>query len=89
VTSQAFTFLTRLNSERSAALADLVITPELTDISTGSFGRSLWRSTAERTLREALSDRLAGYAIPEDEWARNTGRGGSSRRRSRRCAKCA
>lgn len=73
VTSQAFTFLTRLNSERSAALADLVITPELSDISTGSFPQVPLAIDRGEAAAAALADRLSAYAIPEDEWSAQYG----------------
>jgi NTE family protein len=78
VTSQVFSFLTRLNSERSASLADLVITPDLSDISTGSFPQVPEAIDRGEEAATALVSRLSGYAIPEADWtaqygARHTG----------------
>jgi NTE family protein len=81
VTNQAFTFLTRLNSERSAALADLVIRPALEGVSSGQFdaipetiGLGEAAAEAQRASLEPLSAgeadwnaRLAARVLPPAE----------------------
>ncbi|HKQ61237.1 MAG TPA: patatin-like phospholipase family protein [Candidatus Polarisedimenticolaceae bacterium] len=62
VTGQAFTFLTRLNSERSAALADIVIRPDLAGIASGDFARvpeAIPRGEAAAEAQRAALERLA------------------------------
>ena len=56
VTGQAFGFLTVRNAERSAALADLVIRPELSGVDSGDFGavaEAMGRGEAAATAMEA------------------------------------
>ena len=69
VTSQAFTFLTRQNSERSARLADLVIRPELGGVTSGDFASAVEAIPRGEEAAEALRSSLDRLAMDETSWS--------------------
>lgn len=77
VTNQAFTFLTRLNSERSAKLADLVLQPRLEEISSGEFTAVAEAIELGEAAAEAQRSALLGYAADAasfEAWSAGRGR---------------
>src|SRR6185295_5761122 len=68
VTSQAFGFLTTRNSNASARLADVVVRPDLTDISSSDFGAAATAIPRGEAAAEALRARIEPYAADAQEY---------------------
>jgi len=68
VTSQAFNFLTRLNSVRSSTLADLVIRPDLEGIGSADFKKVPDAIGLGEAAANAVEDKLAPLAVDDAAW---------------------
>jgi NTE family protein len=69
VLGQTLTFLTRKNSDASLADADLVVTPDLTGISSGDFESTPQAITRGREAALAARAALSRYSLDDAAWA--------------------
>jgi NTE family protein len=68
VLGQTTTFLTRKNTEPSLAEADLVVTPDLRDISSADFASTAAAIERGRAAALAARDALSRYALDDASW---------------------
>jgi NTE family protein len=68
VLGQTSTFLTRKNTEPSLSNADLVVTPDLRDISSAEFASTATAIERGRAAALAMRDQLSRYALDDAAW---------------------
>ncbi|HJQ97534.1 MAG TPA: patatin-like phospholipase family protein, partial [Candidatus Polarisedimenticolaceae bacterium] len=68
VLGQTTTFLTRKNTEPSLSTADLVVTPDLHDVSSAGFALTATAIERGRAAALAMRDELSRYALDDAAW---------------------